>query len=53
MTSICEQLGFVLHVRVNKIRRKASFNGYEICLDEVEDLGSFIEVEKCQTSRQI
>ena len=46
MTSICEQLGFVLHVRVNKIRRKASFNGYEICLDEFEDLGSFIEVEK-------
>lgn len=46
MASICEQLGFVLHVRVNKIRRKASFNGYEICLDEVEELGTFIEVEK-------
>lgn len=46
MASICEQLGFVLHVRVNKVRRKARCKDYEICLDKVEDLGSFIEVEK-------
>lgn len=46
MAHICEQLGFVLHVRVNKVRRKGRYKDYEICLDEVEGLGSFIEVEK-------
>lgn len=33
-------------VRVTKKRRKAKYKDYEICLDEVEGLGSFIELEK-------
>jgi len=33
-------------VEIQKIRRKAKFNDFEICLDEVKGLGSFIEVEK-------
>ena len=39
-------MGFHEAVRVNKTRRKTRYNDWEICLDEVEDLGSFIEVEK-------
>ena len=30
----------------NKKRRKCRYNEYEVCLDEVEGLGNFIEVEK-------
>lgn len=39
-------LGFRAAVRVRKIRRKTRYMSYEICLDEVEGLGSFIEIEK-------
>lgn len=39
-------MGLEERCRVNKVRRKANYNGWEICLDEVEGLGSFIEVEK-------
>ncbi len=46
MAAICEQLGFELQVSINKVRRKAEHSGYEICVDEVEGLGSYIEVEK-------
>lgn len=31
---------------VQKSRRKAKYHGYEICVDEVLNLGTFIEVEK-------
>lgn len=33
-------------VEVKKARRKGNFDGYEICLDEVEQLGTFVELEK-------
>jgi adenylate cyclase, class 2 len=33
-------------LQINKVRRKGTYKNYEICLDEVENLGSFIEVEK-------
>jgi predicted adenylyl cyclase CyaB len=33
-------------MEINKTRRKGTYKEYEICLDEVETLGSFIEVEK-------
>lgn len=46
VASICEQLGFELQMSINKIRRKAEYKGYEICVDDVEGLGSYIEVEK-------
>lgn len=39
-------MGLEERCKVNKIRRKANINGWEICLDQVEGLGSFVEVEK-------
>ncbi len=39
-------LGFHPAVQVKKTRRKTRYSDYEICLDEVEGLGSFIEIEK-------
>jgi len=37
-------------VRVNKNRLRCKYNDMTICLDEVEKLGSFIEVEKITNS---
>lgn len=39
-------LGWVPQVEVKKIRRKGKFRNYEICLDEVEKLGPYVEIEK-------
>lgn len=39
-------MGYREIVRVVKTRRKAKHGEYEICLDDVESLGTFIEVEK-------
>ncbi len=39
-------LGYTPQVEVKKTRRKGKFHGYEICLDEVERLGNFVELEK-------
>jgi len=39
-------MGYKPAVEIYKVRRKAKYNGYEICLDEVKGLGSFVEVEK-------
>jgi adenylate cyclase class 2 len=44
--AILEMLGLKEAVRTIKKRQKAMCGGYEICIDEVEDLGTFIEVEK-------
>ena len=46
MGAICEELGFELKFRISKVRRKGEHRGYEICVDEVDELGSYIEVEK-------
>lgn len=46
MEDILSLLGYHKAVQVIKTRRKANYKDYEICLDEVETLGSFIEVEK-------
>jgi len=43
---ILEMLGLKEAVRTVKKRQTAEYNGYEICIDEVEGLGSFIELEK-------
>lgn len=43
---IIKQLGFYEIIRVNKVRREAKYNDMTICIDEVEELGYFIEVEK-------
>ena len=46
MREIIELLNFYKVVEVKKIRRKCKYNDYEICVDQVESLGDFIEVEK-------
>ncbi|HRH55845.1 MAG TPA: class IV adenylate cyclase [Candidatus Paceibacterota bacterium] len=46
MERILALMGFTEAVRVVKERKSGAFGGYEFCLDEVEGLGSFIEVEK-------
>lgn len=43
---ILEFLGFYEVMRLNKLRQKGKKDGMTICLDEVEGLGSFLEVEK-------
>lgn len=39
-------MGYRQVVEIHKTRVKTKYNDYEICLDKVEDLGCFIEVEK-------
>lgn len=39
-------LGFVPGVEVRKSRRKGKLGEYEICLDQAEGLGDFVELEK-------
>jgi adenylate cyclase class 2 len=46
LKDIIELLGFEQTVEVHKKRRKGNYHDYEICLDEVRGLGTFIEVEK-------
>ncbi|MDO8524593.1 MAG: class IV adenylate cyclase [bacterium] len=41
-----EKLGFKEAFTVKKQREVYVLNGFEICLDDVEQLGSFIEIEK-------
>jgi len=50
MANICLALGFEELLKINKVRRKASYQGLEICLDQVEGLGNFIEIEKISES---
>lgn len=45
MHSILFTLGYRPEVEVKKMRRKGKIENYEICLDEVEHLGSFVELE--------
>lgn len=46
MENIIKLLGFYQAVRIHKTRQKAKFKRYEICVDELKSLGSFIEVEE-------
>ena len=43
--AILKMMGYSPMVRVKKIRRIAHFHEYEICIDEIEGLGAFIEIE--------
>jgi len=45
MREILSHLGFVLSAEVRKKRTKYSYQGLIIALDEVEGLGTFLEVE--------
>ncbi len=40
-----EELGYKKWVVVNKKRRYAKYKDYNLCIDEVERLGAFIEIE--------
>lgn len=46
MHKILVTLGYAPEVEVKKMRRKGKLGEYEICLDEVEKIGSYIEIEK-------
>lgn len=43
---ILRLMGLAEAVRVIKARRTANYKEYEICIDEIENLGDFIEIEK-------
>uniref|UniRef100_UPI002FE27DBA class IV adenylate cyclase n=1 Tax=Methanothrix soehngenii TaxID=2223 RepID=UPI002FE27DBA len=45
MRDVLSLLGFVLSAKVRKKRTKYSYQGMVIALDEVEGLGTFLEVE--------
>lgn len=46
MHSILLVLGYVPHVEVKKVRRKGKVGDYEVCYDEVDRLGTYIEFEQ-------
>jgi adenylate cyclase class 2 len=46
LENIIDQLSFVLYSDLTKTRQKANIGEIEICLDAVENLGTFIEAEK-------
>jgi|SRR5579885_14501 len=46
MEEILFLLGFYTFIKMSKIRRSCHYKDYEICLDQINDLGNFIEVEK-------
>jgi len=41
-----ERLGYVRGVTINKKRRIAKHKDIELCIDEIDELGDFVEVEK-------
>lgn len=44
--NIILHLGFVPYVHVKKTRQKAQLGDIELCIDQVDGLGSFVEAEK-------
>ena len=42
---LLEEFGYQKWVEVHKKRRTTKYKNYNICLDEVEKLGSFVEIE--------
>ncbi len=45
MEKIVELFGFKEAVRLRKTRSHSAYKDWDICIDDVEDLGSFIEIE--------
>jgi adenylate cyclase class 2 len=43
-------MGYKPTIEIHKTRIKAKYKDYEICLDDVKELGSFVEVEKITDS---
>jgi predicted adenylyl cyclase CyaB len=46
MKKILALMGYQKAVTITKDRTKTKYNGCEICIDEVDSIGSFIEMEK-------
>ena len=46
MDKIIKLLGFKIIADTTKTRRKCRTEKYEICVDEIKDLGSFLEIEE-------
>lgn len=46
VADMLERLGYSRGVSIRKSRRKAAYKDLEICLDEIDKLGLFVEVEK-------
>ncbi len=46
MDEIIKLLGFKIVADTVKMRQKCEINGYEICVDRVNELGDFLEMEK-------
>jgi len=46
MREMLKMMGYREAVRTKKTRQIGHYNDYEICLDDIEGLGSFIEIEK-------
>lgn len=46
LASIISVLGFTLYSDLTKTRQKAKFNNIEICVDEIEGLGVYVESEQ-------
>ena len=45
LKNILQKLNFFEHIKINKVRHIAKNENYEMCIDFVEDLGLFIEIE--------
>ncbi len=45
-------LGYHEAIQVYKTRRKTNYKEYEICLDDIRGLGTFVEVEKITENEQ-
>ncbi len=50
VADMLERVGYSFGVRICKTRQTAKFKNIEVCLDEVEDLGTFIELEKLENN---
>lgn len=50
--AILTMMGYQPAVRVRKSRQTATYGNYEICVDEIEGLGSFVEVEAMGSESQ-
>lgn len=46
MDQILKKLGWNPVIEVKKERKKGKWGAYEVCLDQVDRLGSFVEIEK-------
>jgi len=46
MDKIIQLLGFKIIADTIKTRRKCKINGFEICIDHVNELGDYLEIEK-------